>query len=248
LIVLGIVLWVPRKWSKNIWRASFWFRSALGAKARDWNWHNVLGIWCALPLLVIALTGVVMSFDWANALLFRLSGSTPAVRGNQRRGGSPRAPLGEKAPELDYGRLLAVLKAQNPAWRTIALNIGQTAHGPVAAVVDNGTGGQPQHRIQYLLNRDTAAVLKATYFADGSVGQQLRAFVRFGHTGEYYGIAGQFIAGLVSLAACVLVYTGLSLFIRRLALIVRRKCRQDSSHERATASQIIESAARAVSK
>jgi len=26
-----------------------------GAKARDWNWHNVLGIWCALPLLVIAL-------------------------------------------------------------------------------------------------------------------------------------------------------------------------------------------------
>jgi len=69
-------------------RASIAFPAGLRGKARDWNWHNVLGIWCALPLLVIVLTGVVMSFDWANAMLFRLTGSTRATSGgagDQRR-------------------------------------------------------------------------------------------------------------------------------------------------------------------
>ena len=51
-------------------------------------------------------------------------------------------------------------------------------------------------------------------FADGSLGQRLRAFVRFGHTGEYGGWPGQAIAAVASLGACVLVYTGLSLSLR----------------------------------
>jgi uncharacterized iron-regulated membrane protein len=58
---------------------------------------------------------------------------------------------------------------------------------------------------------------KSDAFADGSLGQRLRAFVRFGHTGEYGGLLGQTIAAIASLGACVLVYTGLSLAIRRLA-------------------------------
>jgi len=40
--------------------------------------------------------------------------------------------------------------------------------------------------------------------------------LRFGHTGEVFGLAGQTVAGLASLGALVLGYTGLSLAIRRL--------------------------------
>jgi len=89
--------------------------------------------------------------------------------------------------------------------------------------VDTGSGGQPQKRTQYLLNRDTGAVVKRTIFSDGSLGQRLRSFVRFGHTGEWEGWAGQLIAAVVSLAACVLVYTGMSLSIRRLIATLKRK-------------------------
>jgi uncharacterized iron-regulated membrane protein len=89
LILLGAVLWLPRKWTWKSVRGSIGFRAGLRGKAREWNWHNVIGIWCALPLLVIALTGLVMSFDWANGLLFRLSGSTPPASG---RNGAGRLP------------------------------------------------------------------------------------------------------------------------------------------------------------
>jgi hypothetical protein len=151
-----------------------------------------------------------MSYDWANALLFRLTGSTPSASGRE---GGERRPHGRESGtgrEPNYDDLLTAAKTLNPAWRTITLNIARNAKAPVQAVIDTGTGGQPQKRTQYVLNRDTGAVVKTSSFADGSLGQRLRAFVRFGHTGEYGGWMSQVIAALSSLGACVLVYTGLS--------------------------------------
>jgi uncharacterized iron-regulated membrane protein len=223
LILLGVFLWLPRKWSWKAVRASIAFRSGLRGRARHWNWHNVLGIWCAVPLLMIALTGVVMSFQFANALLFRLSGSNPPL---PSRGPSEAPRHGRDFPIANapnYDRLSAISKTFDPDWQTITLNLVHDENSPVQLTVDTGTGGQPQKRTQYLLNRNTGAVLKRTTFSDGSLGQRLRSFVRFGHTGEWGGWAGQVIAAIVSLAACVLVYTGLSLSVRRLLATIKRK-------------------------
>jgi uncharacterized iron-regulated membrane protein len=239
LILLGVVLWLPRNWTWKAVRASTFFRRGLRGRALEWNWHNVLGIWCAVPLLVIALTGVVMSFDWANVLLFRLSGSPPPAA--RREGGNQRSHRSapEAAREPDYDDLFAVAKTLNPDWRTITLNVTRDANTPVSAAIDTGTGGQPQKRTQYLLNRVTGAVLKTSTFADGSLGQRLRALVRFGHTGEYGGSPGQLIAAVSSLAACVLVYTGLSLAVRRFLSNLERKRRSLASVRETEVSQLV---------
>jgi uncharacterized iron-regulated membrane protein len=56
-----------------------------------------------------------------------------------------------------------------------------------------------------------------------SPGQNARVWFRFAHTGEQYGVIGQTLAGLASLAACFLVYTGLALAWRRLILPALRR-------------------------
>jgi len=43
----------------------------------------------------------------------------------------------------------------------------------------------------------------------------MRTFLRFAHTGEYFGVIGQTIAGLATGGAVVLAYTGLALALRR---------------------------------
>jgi uncharacterized iron-regulated membrane protein len=222
LIPLGVVLWLPRRWNWKAIRAAIAFRSGLSGRARDWNWHNVLGIWCAVPLLVIALTGVVMSFPWANNLLFRLSGSNPPVRGRGPGDGPPNRQEHGTGVEPEYDRLLNISKTLNPSWRTITLNVVHDANSPVQITVNTGTGAQPQKRTQYVLDGNTGAVKKTTTFSDGSLGQRLRTFVRFGHTGEWGGLAGQTVAAIASLAACFLVFTGISLSIRRLIGRLRR--------------------------
>ena len=164
-----------------------------------------------------------------------LTNSTPAVagRGGDNRPHGRNSGLGSSrlGDEPDYDRVLTAAKALGPHWRTITVNVSPVANASVSATVDAGSGGQPQYRTQYLFDGRTGAVTKVTTFADGSLGQRLRTFVRFGHTGEFYGLPGQGIAALASLAACVLVYTGLSLALRRLAASLKRKRRASADLE-----------------
>ena len=47
IVLSGIYLWLPKIWSRTQLRQILWFRSRLSSKARDFNWHNVIGIWSA---------------------------------------------------------------------------------------------------------------------------------------------------------------------------------------------------------
>jgi uncharacterized iron-regulated membrane protein len=94
LILSGLVLWVPRRWRKANFEAVTLFRTNLRGRARDWNWHNVTGFWLAVPLLVITSTGAIMSYSWAEALLYRASGSTLPVRGAKGGGNGVKREAG----------------------------------------------------------------------------------------------------------------------------------------------------------
>ncbi|MYI07007.1 MAG: PepSY domain-containing protein, partial [Gemmatimonadetes bacterium] len=63
-------------------------------------------------------------------------------------------------------------------------------------------------------------------FADETPAHRAQEFFRYAHTGEYWGVPGRLIAGLCSLAAVLMVWTGLSLALRRLRrLLVLRRSR-----------------------
>jgi uncharacterized iron-regulated membrane protein len=64
----------------------------------------------------------------------------------------------------------------------------------------------------------------------------MRSILRFAHTGEVLGIPGQTLAGIVSLGAAFLVWTGLSLSLRRFsAWRGRRRTRPAAPRERVKA-------------
>jgi uncharacterized iron-regulated membrane protein len=76
--------------------------------------------------------------------------------------------------------------------------------------------GPPFTAVQITLDPVTGAVLQREGYGDYSRGRKLRTWLRFLHTGEALGWGGQFVAGLASLGTTLLVWTGLSLAIRRL--------------------------------
>ena len=88
LIVSGLWLWVPKTFRWRAVKPVLVPSVKLRGKPRDWNWHNVAGIWLMLPLLVITLTGTIIGYSWASGLLFRAVGEAPpAPRGEGPRGG-----------------------------------------------------------------------------------------------------------------------------------------------------------------
>src|SRR6185295_10829012 len=131
----GVYLWWPRRWTREAVKAVTLFRSGLSGRARDFNWHNVIGIWCAPVLLILTLTGVIMSYQWASNLLFTLTGNEPpppaaapaaggpAAREGQRR---PRAAAGETGrTPLGLDALWARAERQAPGWVAINARLPQ---------------------------------------------------------------------------------------------------------------------------
>jgi uncharacterized iron-regulated membrane protein len=259
VVVTGMYLWLPRVWSRRHVRAVALFTGGLRGKARDFNWHNVIGIWSAVPLFVVVLSAVPISFPWANALLFRAVGEEPPARGGGpggggrqgggaaaegRRGGGPggegRRGGGEARAEgrrdtpaqpTTYEPFVARARSLTPDWQSINLRVPASGQAPVVVAIDRGDGGQPQLRETVNFAQATGAVVEREQFADQTLGRRLRSIMRFGHTGEVLGIPGQTIAGLATAGSVVLVWTGIALSLRRLRAWVLRRSRRETPDE-----------------
>jgi uncharacterized iron-regulated membrane protein len=223
LILSGIYLWLPRIFKWAAFKARLLFNSkATTAKARDFNWHHVFGIWSAIPLAVVVATAVVFSYPWANDLVYRAVGEQPPRAAGG--GGPPRGPEaqagsaadGTAIDRLGYDALLARAAARGE-WSTLTLNIPASPDAPTVRIgIDEGNGGQPQLRHTLTLDAATGGVASYAPFSSQSTGQKARSWIRFLHTGEALGLVGQTVAGLVSFTSILMVWTGLALAYRRL--------------------------------
>ena len=246
LVVSGLYLWFPRRWVWRAVRAVTVPRLRGVGKAREWNWHNVLGFWSSIPLFVIVVSGAVISYAWAGDLVYRAVGSTPpAARGpaggaprpatetrtnprepgmraaDGRRGGADRA-IPATLPSIAVSPLLETAKGLKPNWTSISFG-WPVPTSAVTFTVDTGSGAQPQHKTQVTVDAQTRQVTKVEGWPELDAGRRARSTMRFLHTGEFYGLAGQAIAGLASLAAVLLGYTGISLSVRRFLAARRRR-------------------------
>ena len=231
LVMSGFYLWWPRQRTWPQFRNVLWFKRGLRSKARDFNWHNVIGFWLLAPLFIIVLSGVVISYQWAGDLVYRIVGETPPspparpgparanpATGGRGEAGEARRGEGERAREISLeglNSLWARAEQQLTGWRSISLRVPNATDAPLVFTIDQSDGGQPQKRGQLTLDRKAGEVIKWEPFSSLSTGRQLRSILRFAHTGEVGGYAGQTVAGLASLGGTFLVCTGLALVWRR---------------------------------
>jgi uncharacterized iron-regulated membrane protein len=268
LAITGFYLWWPRQWTWRHVSAVTLFRSGLKAKARDFNWHNVIGFWCAPILVVLTASGMVISYTWASNLVYTVTGSPrPAVaagrgggpggeaggRGGGRGGGANRGEAGRgdagrgaqavqerapRAPDVDAGpratieSLVARAERQVPTWRTMIIRLPPRAAGPVAFSMSDREYWNSYARSTLTLDGRTGADVRWEPYAATSRGQKARGWLRFAHTGELGGLAGEALAGAASAGGAFLVYTGVALALRRLA--AWRARRRAASPERET--------------
>jgi uncharacterized iron-regulated membrane protein len=224
IVLSGFYLWWPRALTRERVKQILWFRRGLPSKARDFNWHNVIGFWSLAPLFVIVLSGAVISYTWMANLMYRVVGEQPPAP----RSSAPAAKPPAASREVSFAGMNPLWEraaAQAPDWRAIALRLPAAPDAPAVFTIYRGYAGEPHKRGTLTLDARTGAVLRWEPFAELSRGRRLLSILRFAHTGEIGGLAGQTLAGLVSLGAVVLVWTGLAMAWRRLAAWRGRRAR-----------------------
>ena len=223
LALSGLYLWLPRKWIGRATNFTLWFRRGLAGKARDFNWHNVIGFWCAAVLVVVTLSGMMISYRWVSNLILSLPGPGAVP---------PPAevpPPPKDARPMPLEALLASARGEVPGWSTITVRFaGAAAQGaarpqPVAIAVKERAAWPRTATTQLALDPYTARVLRKETHEVQTRGRRVRTWLRFLHTGEALGWPGQLVAGVASLGAAVLVWTGVAMAVRRLVHFRRRR-------------------------
>lgn len=74
LLITGLVLWLPKKWNRKIIKDSFTVMWSAKRKRINYDLHNVLGFYSLLLAVLIAFTGLIMSFPWIRDGVFYLAG------------------------------------------------------------------------------------------------------------------------------------------------------------------------------
>lgn len=223
LLLSGIYLWLPQIWTKAILRARMLLNlKPKSGKARDFNWHHAFSFWSFIPLFFLITTATVFYYGWANEMVYGAFGETPPSRGGPSAEAPPAPENPQSAEALMTSALSLAAAYEANDWHSVAVTIPQD--GATARFsFDRSIGGQPAKVVSFEVDRASANMASLQLFSDRTPGQQARFIIRFLHTGEVLGFFGQTIAGLASLAACFLVWSGLALAWRRLVRPLLRK-------------------------
>jgi uncharacterized iron-regulated membrane protein len=221
LAVTGLFLWWPRQCTAARVRNAMRLDLIARGKARDFNWHTVIGFWCAPVLIILTATGVVISYPWATNLVYRVSGSpSPAASQTPSAPASvPASSASRVAPAVNVpgnlGHLWNRAADQMPGWGSMVMRLPARSGAPVSFTITDAAHWNQFARSQLTLDGKTGDVVRWEPYAATSRGQKVRGWMRFAHTGELGGVFAQAVAGVACVGGAFLVWTGLALALRR---------------------------------
>ncbi len=211
LVVTGLYLWLPKKWKSRAFKQRLTLANSYSNKsAKHTRWHNVFGIYMTPILFIVATTALFFSFKWPGQTL-KEQVSTESIALSDYT----KIEAINNAISLSIDQQIATVSSYYPNWRTLRFAVEDKNPNTHIFHIDNGNGGEPQKRVSLVLDEKTGEIIREQKFEDLSSYRKIRSYIRFLHTGEVYGLVGQTLAGIASLLACILVYTGISLSFRR---------------------------------
>ena len=180
-------------------------------------------------LIVLTMTAAVISYQWAGNLIFTLTGDEPPKPNASQNQNPPQQAQAPFVIPANIDALWATAEKRVPEWKSISVRF------PIAKeavfTIDEGTSLNIFGRASLTLDATTAETVKWEPYAEKTSAAQIRSWMRFTHTGESFGIIGQFIGLIACIGGAFLVYTGFALAFRRLASFLRRRSKGSQSSE-----------------
>ncbi|MFO1012867.1 MAG: PepSY-associated TM helix domain-containing protein [Caulobacteraceae bacterium] len=181
------------------------------------NLHHMVGFWICLPLLVLSLTGVYLSFPQTARALFGIEAQQPpqgggapkvAPRGPGGPGGGSGAPLAN--PHLTPTAAAGAARALVPGGSLLSLNLPTAGRKPAwRAQVRTTPGGEP---IFVEINDATGRAAIAT--KGQGIQDPLSRWMRRLHDGGNLPLVWKWVITLGGVAPVILCLTGLVMWLQ----------------------------------
>lgn len=206
LLITGIVLWWPKKWTKAYKDRSFKIKWRASFKRVNYDLHNVPGFYSLFPALIIALTGMVFAFRWFSAVVYvAASGTTAPPPQTVVRSVKPAAESSHGASPLDKAFLLA--QEQLPRAARLGISPATGSEGTIS--VFGYKDGETYYGYDALqFDQYTGRLLHRRNNSEKNRGERLVEMNYDIHVGAIGGLTGKIIAFIASLVCASLPVTG----------------------------------------
>jgi len=215
ILITGMVLWWPRKWTKAAREQAFKIKWKATFKRVNYDLHNVLGFYALLVLLAIGLTGMVYGIEWYSKGLYWVTS------GGQTLPDFKRA----KSDSLQLGKLYTPQQVMDASWAKVVTQ-HREAQGFYYAFADTSrpssvismtiypTAGKYYNNRSFTFDQHTGKILPAsnkvfeTSFEDAPVAAKIRRMNYDIHVGSILGLPGKIMAFFAALIGASLPVTG----------------------------------------
>ncbi|WP_161890771.1 PepSY-associated TM helix domain-containing protein [Pontibacter russatus] len=211
LLVTGLVMWWPRKWNKPSFQKSFRIKWNGSLKRVNYDLHNILGFYSLVLAFVLAVTGLVWSFEWfADSVYYATSGGEE--RPGHHHPHSDVAQAGAAASDtvsvLDraWYKTLAQEPGAQGMYMTPVLHDKEDAI-EIIAYQDHGSW---YNRNEYFYDQYTLEHfrVKGDRYEEAGLADQLVMLNYDIHVGAVFGLPGKILAFCISLISASLPITG----------------------------------------
>lgn len=198
LLLSGIALWWPSKWKAKVLKAKFKVKWEAKKKRLNYDLHQVFGFYAFIVLLIIALTGLMWSFDLVAEKKTKLTSDTTGTM-----------------QTASHNQILSKVNALNKNTAYYLYNIPAAKSGTVN-VSAYLNADKIHQRIQYRFDRYSGKLLlKGKTFEALPLSDQIKSLNYDLHTGTVIGIWGKILAFIVGLIAASLPVTGFLMWLWR---------------------------------
>lgn len=209
MLITGMILWWPKKWSKTNIKKSFTIKWDASFKRLNYDLHNVPGFYTMFITLILALSGLVYALPWFQKTVYVIAARTfeqPDVKYEV----STPAPFTGKPLDRIFIESQKLFKETD----RIAVSPPLTEE---AAVFVTGLRGKEVYYDFDVLQFDqySAKLLNRRNYDEMNAGEKLSAMNYDIHVGAILGLPGKILALIGGLVAASLPISGLMIWLGR---------------------------------
>ena len=207
LIGGGVALWWPR--NRQALKAALRFNPRLPGSARTISLHKVVGIYTALVLLMITLTGLPIAFEPVKNMIYSATGYVP-----------PKRPLSKPAPEsakrLDMETFWQKTRLLAPDLEWVSLRYPPRPDASFEAEILLKERPHELAKGYHYMDAYTGETIRLDdYAADQHPGRKIYLYCISLHAGFIWGLPYQLVLLVCVLGVGVQAYSGVSPWLRR---------------------------------
>jgi len=203
LLLSGLILWFPHKWTKKAVKKGLAFKRGVSKKRFNYDLHNISGFYILIPALLICITGLVFAFDWADQSVQYLANGANTPEKRVIPLSTPSVVYNQNAADQAISFLLRVHSTAD----VFSIRFREKDTDPIDVQVR--LAKNRTHLFEwYYFDRNDGKLLMKYGDSDVKGGEKFRSMNYDLHTGAYMGLPTKILAFLVSLICAAMPVTG----------------------------------------